>query len=140
MQVRGFVLPFQYPCVLCPSGECACRCWSCLRHRAVIITAIFIVFPFAQDAVNDSLIAILTAPSRDPAAHTTFATVWRNDPGPRPEGIAASLARIGVPILLPWGSRDPWTPLDGPVGRFFLKLGKERRGVEVAVVEGAGHW
>lgn len=42
--------------------------------------------------------------------------VFTGNPGPRPEKM---LDKISCPVLVAWGEQDPWTPLNGSVGKFF---------------------
>ena len=54
-------------------------------------------------------------------------------PGPRPEQL---LERISAPVLVLWGDRDTFTPIDGPVGRFFRRLPETRDRTEVQILPG----
>jgi hypothetical protein len=38
-----------------------------------------------------------------------------------------------------WGDADPFTPLDGPVGKFFANLASTRPETEFVLLEGVGH-
>lgn len=42
-------------------------------------------------------------------------------------------------MFIAWGDTDPFTPVDGPVGQFFLKLADARPGTTFALLEGVGH-
>jgi hypothetical protein len=44
-------------------------------------------------------------------------------PGPRPETLMDS---IKGPLLILWGDKDPFTPVDGPVGRFLKDYSQTR--------------
>ena len=48
--------------------------------------------------------------------------------GPKPWEL---VPRITCPMLVAWGDTDPFTPLDGPVGQFFLKQAIDRPNTEV---------
>ena len=91
----------------------------------------------SQSLVTEELIAVLRDPATHSGAWATFAAVWRNDPGPRPEPLSRSLA---LPMLLPWGECDPWTPLAGAVGRSFARLAEDRPDVTPAPLPRTGHW
>ncbi|CAK9183252.1 unnamed protein product [Ilex paraguariensis] len=49
------------------------------------------------------------------------------------------MPRISFPVLLLWGDQDPFTPLDGPVGKYFSSLPCEQPNVCLFVLEGVGH-
>ncbi len=55
-------------------------------------------------------------------------------PGPRPEKL---LERISAPVLVLWGDRDTFTPIDGPVGRFFQRLPESRERTKLQILPGA---
>ena len=59
-------------------------------------------------------------------------------PGPRPEVL---LERIPAPLLVLWGDRDTFTPIDGPVGRYFRRLPDVRDKTQLQVLPGesSGH-
>ena len=54
-------------------------------------------------------------------------------PGPRPEQL---LERIAEPLLVLWGDRDTFTPIDGPVGRYFRRLPGVRERTQLKVLPG----
>lgn len=91
---------------------------------------------YDESLVTEELIAVLRDPATHSGAWATFAAVWRNDPGPRPEPLSRSLA---LPMLLPWGECDPWTPLAGAVGRSFARLAEDRPDVTPAPLPRTGH-
>lgn len=49
------------------------------------------------------------------------------------------MPKISVPVLILWGDEDPFTPLDGPVGKYFSKLSMEAPNVSLCVLKGVGH-
>jgi hypothetical protein len=64
-----------------------------------------------------------TCPSTPPAL------LPRSGPaGPKPWEL---VPRISCPILVAWGDSDPFTPLDGPVGQYFLQQAVDRPSTEV---------
>lgn len=87
-------------------------------------------------AVDDALVDLIYEPSNDEGALETFVSIITGDPGPRPEPL---VSQIAAPILLVWGDKDPFTPLDGPVGRFFQALPNERKNATLAIVKDCGH-
>ncbi|CAI6012771.1 unnamed protein product [Closterium sp. NIES-65] len=88
------------------------------------------------DAVDDELVQLICAPEEDPGALHVFTAVLTGPPGPRPEHL---LPRIEAPLLLLWGEQDPFTPLDGPVGRFFSHLPQQRPLTTMLTVPLCGH-
>ena len=57
--------------------------------------------------------------------------------GDRPAGAEPDSA--DAPVLVLWGDRDPFTPIDGPVGKFFSRLPSELPNVTLHMLEGVGH-
>lgn len=49
------------------------------------------------------------------------------------------MPEISLPMLLLWGNQDPFTPLDGPVGKYFSVLAVERENISLFALEGVGH-
>jgi pimeloyl-ACP methyl ester carboxylesterase len=60
--------------------------------------------------VDDALVDSILRPARDPGAFGVFRTVFDI---PRGEPLDALFARLGVPLLLLWGLRDPWINAEG---------------------------
>jgi len=89
-----------------------------------------------KGSVDDELVDIIYNPSEDENALETFVSIITGPPGPRPQDLVGDFT---TPILLLWGDEDPFTPLDGPVGKFFLDLPNTREGTEMVVLEAAGH-
>ncbi|KAH9781860.1 hypothetical protein KPL71_008640 [Citrus sinensis] len=46
---------------------------------------------------------------------------------------------ISIPVLVLWGDEDPFTPVDGPVGKYFSSLPSQLSNVKLIVLEGVGH-
>jgi pimeloyl-ACP methyl ester carboxylesterase len=42
-------------------------------------------------------------------------------------------------MLLLWGSKDPFTPFDGPVGKYFRGLPENRKDTSFVVLPEVGH-
>ena len=61
--------------------------------------------------------------------------VFTGDPGPRPEKM---LDNISCPVLVAWGEEDPWTPLNGSVGKFFQRQAVDRDNVDLVTLPGTG--
>lgn len=79
---------------------------------------------------------IIREPADDAGALDAFVSIVTGPPGPNPVQL---MPRISVPILVLWGDQDPFTPLDGPVGKYFSKLPSQLANVRLVVLEGAGH-
>lgn len=89
-----------------------------------------------QAAVDGELVELILHPSSDPGALHVFVSVITEPPGPRPEQLLPS---ISAPLLLMWGDKDPFTPVDGPVGRFFANLPLERPHTSMVMLKDVGH-
>lgn len=89
-----------------------------------------------KSAVTDQLIDILYAPSEDPGAVDVFIKVFLGDGGVRPEKL---MEKIDLPLLVLWGDKDPWTPVNGRLAKYFKKLAKERGNVQVQSLRDVGH-
>lgn len=61
--------------------------------------------------------------------------VFTGNPGPRPEKM---LDKIECPVLVAWGVEDPWTPLNGTVGKFFQAQALKRDSLELVTLPGTG--
>jgi pimeloyl-ACP methyl ester carboxylesterase len=94
-------------------------------------------------AVDDDLVDMLYQPSCDQGALECFVSVITGPPGPRPEQLVPNLKK---PMLILWGTDDPFTPGDGPVGKYFRSLPNTANNnrdddarVEFIDLEGVGH-
>lgn len=67
-------------------------------------------------------------PTTNPIWCCTLPSLPSGPAGPKPWEL---VPRISCPILVAWGDSDPFTPLDGPVGQYFLKQAVDRPGTEV---------
>lgn len=63
-----------------------------------------------------------------------FVSIITGPPGPRPETL---MDRVKAPLLIMWGDKDPFTPLDGPVGRFLLEFKDTREDCDFQILPGA---
>lgn len=79
---------------------------------------------------------IIMEPTYDAGALDAFVSIVTGPPGPNPVQL---MPRISLPVLLLWGDQDPFTPLDGPVGKYFSSLPSELTNVSLFVLEGVGH-
>ena len=62
--------------------------------------------------------------------------VFTGNPGPRPEEM---LDKISCPVLVAWGEQDPWTPLNGSVGKFFQRQVAERDNLNLVTLPKTGN-
>lgn len=60
-----------------------------------------------KEAVTDELVEILLKPAQDEGAADVFLSFITYAKGPLPEDL---LPQIQCPVLLAWGTRDPWEP------------------------------
>ncbi len=72
---------------------------------------------YNPEAVTDELVDILIKPSRDEGAADVFLAFTRYSQGPLAEDL---LPLITCPVLLIWGEKDPWEPIE--LGREFTKF------------------
>ncbi|GAY34977.1 hypothetical protein CUMW_283010 [Citrus unshiu] len=56
--------------------------------------------------------------------------IFERPPGPNPVQLMPS---ISIPVLVLWGDEDPFTPLDGPVGKYFSSLPSKLSNVKLIV-------
>jgi len=89
-----------------------------------------------KQAVTDQLVDILHHPSTDEGALDVFVKVFTGEPGPRPEVL---VPQIDAPLLLLWGEKDPWTPPNGPISKYFRRVAAERDNVFVSILPDVGH-
>ncbi|KAL6877201.1 hypothetical protein ACP4OV_012872 [Aristida adscensionis] len=90
-----------------------------------------------KDAVDDELVEIIRGPADTEGALDAFVSTVTGPPGPSPIALMPRLA--DAPVLVLWGDRDPFTPIDGPVGRFFSALPSQLPNVTLHMLEGVGH-
>ncbi|XP_022973446.1 pheophytinase, chloroplastic isoform X3 [Cucurbita maxima] len=89
-----------------------------------------------KENVDEDLIDIIFEPANDEGALDAFVSIVTGPPGPSPVQL---MPKISVPVLILWGDEDPFTPLDGPVGKYFSKLSVESPNVSLCVLKGVGH-
>eukprot|EP00898_Chlorokybus_atmophyticus_P001218 jgi/Chlat1/2097/Chrsp17S02835 len=107
-----------------------------IRDRENIRQILLGVYANNKAAVDDELIDLIVTPASDSNAVEAFVSIITGPPGPRPEAL---IERVRAPLLLVWGDRDTFTPLDGPVGRFFLNLPAANPLVNLVILPGVGH-
>lgn len=79
---------------------------------------------------------IIREPANDEGALDAFVSIVTGPPGPSPLQL---IPRISVSVLVLWGSVDPFTPLDGPVGKYFSALPTQLSNISLFVLDGVGH-
>lgn len=89
-----------------------------------------------KESVDDTLVEIIKGPADDEGALDAFVSIVTGPPGPSPVKL---MPNISVPILVLWGDQDPFTPLDGPVGKYFMSLPSSCPNLTLFVLNGVGH-
>lgn len=89
-----------------------------------------------KDAVDDTLVEIIKEPAEDEGALDAFVSIVTGPPGPSPIKL---MPGISIPVLILWGDEDPFTPIDGPVGKYFTSLSDTQANVTLFVLNGVGH-
>lgn len=89
-----------------------------------------------KDSVDDDLIEIIHRPTNDEGALDAFVSIVTGPPGPNPVSL---IPNISMPVLILWGDNDPFTPIDGPVGKYFSSLPLKLSNVKLCMLEGVGH-
>ncbi|MQL79731.1 hypothetical protein Taro_012180 [Colocasia esculenta] len=89
-----------------------------------------------KESVDDDLIELIQRPAGDEGALDAFVSTVTGPPGPNPVSL---MPKISLPVLVLWGDEDPFTPLDGPVGKYFYSLPSQLSNVSLYVLEGVGH-
>lgn len=79
---------------------------------------------------------IIRRPADDIGALDAFVSVVTGPPGPSPITL---MPKISLPVLVLWGDQDPFTPIDGPVGKYFSSLPSQLSNVKLYIIEGVGH-
>lgn len=91
-----------------------------------------------KESVDDELVEIIKNPAEGEGALDAFVAIVTGPPGPNPVQL---MPKITIPVLILWGDDDPFTPLDGPVGKYFSSLPTSQGSdnVTLFVLEGVGH-
>ncbi|NJN31983.1 MAG: alpha/beta fold hydrolase [Synechococcales cyanobacterium RM1_1_8] len=101
-----------------------------MRRRSAIRKTLTRVY-FNQDAITDQLVEEIYQPALDQGSFQAFSAMFSGAPG---EPIDALLAQLNCPLLLLWGSKDPW----GRVERRSPKFRRYYPQLEEVFLE-AGH-
>lgn len=86
--------------------------------------------------VDDALVASICDAAERPGAFRAFVRILTGPPGPRPEEL---MDDVRCPVLILWGDEDGITPLDFPLGQYFVNLPETRARTTLKVFEGEGH-
>ncbi|KAL9437423.1 hypothetical protein AB3S75_023308 [Citrus x aurantiifolia] len=89
-----------------------------------------------KESVDETLVEIIREPANEEGALDAFVSIVTGPPGPNPVQLMPS---ISIPVLVLWGDEDPFTPLDGPVGKYFSSLPSKLSNVKLIVLDGVGH-
>ncbi|KAH9726240.1 AB hydrolase-1 domain-containing protein [Citrus sinensis] len=89
-----------------------------------------------KESVDETLVEIIREPANEEGALDAFVSIVTGPPGPNPVQLMPS---ISIPVLVLWGDKDPFTPLDGPVGKYFSSLPSKLSNVKLIVLDGVGH-
>jgi pimeloyl-ACP methyl ester carboxylesterase len=87
-----------------------------------------------RTAVTDELVEMLYEPSSHQGAQQVFASVLTAPPGPMPKDL---LKKLQHPLLVLWGEKDPWTPING--AKVYQDLVQNGHDVEFHAIPDAGH-
>ena len=69
--------------------------------------------------VDDALVSSITDAAKREGAFRAFVRILTGPPGPRPEEM---MDAVTCPMLILWGDEDGITPMDFPLGQYFIKL------------------
>ncbi|KAK4391270.1 hypothetical protein Sango_2190300 [Sesamum angolense] len=89
-----------------------------------------------KESVDEDLVEIIRKPALDEGALDAFVSIVTGPPGPNPIQL---IPKITLPVLVLWGDQDPFTPIDGPVGKYFSTLPAQMPNVNLFLLEGVGH-
>lgn len=89
-----------------------------------------------KESVDEDLVEIIRGPACDEGALDAFVSIVTGPPGPNPVTL---MPGISIPVLVLWGDQDPFTPIDGPVGKYFSSLPSQLSNVRLCMLEGVGH-
>ncbi|KAM1246011.1 hypothetical protein FF1_042276 [Malus domestica] len=114
-----------------------------VKQRDTIRNALLAVYG-NKESVDKELVEIIMEPTCDPGALDAFVSIVTGPPGPNPMQLISRMSDI--PLLVLWGDQDPFTPLDGPLGKYFASLPSQHppnvnanANVSFFVLPGVGH-
>eukprot|EP00798_Chlamydomonas_sp_ICE-L_P020462 gene20462-27251_t len=106
-----------------------------LLKTPVIASYLFKTFS-TPEAIRNVLTQSFYGPSCDEGALDVFVSVLTGPPGPRLNDVVEG---VKGPLLVLWGDKDIFTPLDGPSGAVFKALPGKRPDTIFELLEGTGH-
>lgn len=86
--------------------------------------------------VDDALVSSITDAAKREGAFRAFVRILTGPPGPRPEEL---MGNVTCPMLILWGEKDGITPMDFPLGQYFIRLPETRQNTTLKVFPGEGH-
>ncbi|KAH0990715.1 hypothetical protein GBA52_002198 [Prunus armeniaca] len=92
-----------------------------------------------KESVDEELVEIIMEPTCDPGALDAFVSIVTGPPGPSPVQLMPTIISYSLPLLVLWGDEDPFTPLDGPIGKYFTSLPSQLPYITLFVLQGVGH-
>ncbi|KAF6145237.1 hypothetical protein GIB67_041432 [Kingdonia uniflora] len=82
------------------------------------------------------LLLIIKGPADGEGELDAFVSIITGPPGPNPVQL---MPRITLLVLILWGDQDTFTPLDGPVEKYFSSLPSQSSNISLFVLKGVGH-
>ena len=79
---------------------------------------------------------MILTPAETEGALDAFVAIITGPPGPKPQTLVPG---IPSPMLVLWGDEDPFTPIDGPVGKYFQALPATNPRVTLRMLSSVGH-
>mmetsp|Transcript_6687 Transcript_6687/g.16602 ORF Transcript_6687/g.16602 Transcript_6687/m.16602 type:complete len:346 (+) Transcript_6687:225-1262(+) len=86
--------------------------------------------------VDDALVSSICTAAEREGAFRAFVRILTGPPGPRPELL---MPDVVCPMLILWGEEDGITPMDFPLGQYFINLPSNRANTTLQVFPGEGH-
>lgn len=106
----------------------------------VSVTAFLLLFFCCTTLLTEGWIflkmQIIKGPADSEGALDAFVSVITGPPGPNPVTL---MPKISLPVLVLWGNQDPFTPIDGPVGKYFSSLPSQLPNISLHILDGVGH-
>ena len=87
-----------------------------------------------HEAITDELVDLIYLPSCDPGAQKVFASIVNAPPGPQPSEL---LPQVNLPLLVLWGTEDPWTPISG--SKIYQNLATQGKPIKFIPIPNTGH-
>ncbi|KAG0590779.1 hypothetical protein KC19_1G126000 [Ceratodon purpureus] len=113
----------------------ASRLFNRIKSRDNLKTVLQSVYS-NKEAVDDELVEVILKPADTEGALDAFVSIITGPPGPKPDTL---IPAIENPILVLWGDEDPFTPIDGPVGKYFQALPETNPKVQLHLLNSVGH-